>query len=60
LNECHTRALAWGMTKYRYTDEQLAAAVAQSTSIAGVLRILGIKPAGGSHFNISKCIQRSC
>jgi hypothetical protein len=46
------------MTKYRYTDEDLAAAVSQSTSIAGVLRILGIKPAGGSHFNISKRIRR--
>jgi hypothetical protein len=48
------------MTKYRYTDEELVQAVAQSTPIAGVLRILGIKPAGGSHFNISKRIQRSC
>jgi len=46
------------MTKYRYTDEELAAAVRQSISIAGVLRILGIKPAGGSHFNISKRIKR--
>ena len=46
------------MTKYRYTDEDLAAAVAHSTSIAGVLRILGIKPAGGSHFNISNRIRR--
>ena len=46
------------MTKYRYTDEDLAAAVAKSISVAGVLRILGIKPAGGSHFNISKRIKR--
>ncbi len=47
------------MTKYRYTDEELAQAVAQSTSIAGVLRILGIKPAGGSHFYISKRIKNA-
>ena len=47
------------MTKYRYTDEDLAAAVAQSISVAGVLRILGIKPAGGSHFHVSKRIKKS-
>jgi len=44
---------------HRYTDEDLAAAVAQSISIAGVLRILGIKPAGGSHFHISKRIKNA-
>jgi len=47
------------MTKYRYTDDQLAQAVADSISIAGVMRLLGIKPAGGSHFNISKRIKRA-
>lgn len=47
------------MTKYRYTDDELASAVAQSVSIAGVMRLLGIKPAGGSHFNISKRIKRA-
>ena len=47
------------MTKYRYGDEELATAVAQSVSIAGVMRLLGIKPAGGSHFHISKRIKRA-
>jgi hypothetical protein len=47
------------MTKYRYTDDELASAVAESVSIAGVMRLLGVKPAGGSHFNISKRIKRA-
>ena len=42
----------------RYTDEQLREAVSQATSIAGVLRILGIRQAGGSHFHMSKRIRR--
>lgn len=47
------------MGKYRYTEEDLAAAVASSTSIAGVMRVLGILPAGGSHFHISKRIRKA-
>lgn len=47
------------MTKYRYNDDELANAVSQSVSIAGVMRLLGIKPAGGSHFHISRRIKRS-
>jgi hypothetical protein len=47
------------MTKYRYTDEELATAVAESVSIAGVMRALGVRPAGGSHFNISRRIKRA-
>lgn len=47
------------MTRYRYTPEELAAAVAQSISIAGVMRVLGIKPAGGSHFHVSTRIKRA-
>lgn len=46
-------------TRYRYTEEDLATAVEQSFSIAGVMRILGVKPAGGSHFHISKRIQQA-
>ena len=42
----------------KYTDEELAHAVAQSTSVAQVMRTLGIKPAGGSHLHISKRIRR--
>ena len=43
----------------KYTEEQLARAVADSISVAEVMRRLGIKPAGGSHFHISKRIRRS-
>ena len=42
----------------RYSDDDIRDAVAQSISIAGVMRLLGIKPTGGSHFHISKRIQR--
>jgi hypothetical protein len=42
----------------RYTDSQLTAAVTASTSIAQVLRALGIRQAGGSHFHISKRIRK--
>jgi 5-methylcytosine-specific restriction endonuclease McrA len=47
------------MTKHKYTEAELSAAVAQSISIAGVMRLLGIKPAGGSHFHMSKRISKS-
>lgn len=47
------------MTRYRYTEDRLADAVAQSFSIAGVMRILQIKPAGGSHFHVSKRIKKA-
>ena len=43
----------------RYSDDELATAVQESESIAGVLRILGIRPAGGSHFHISKRIKNA-
>ena len=42
----------------RYSDDDIRAAVVASVSIAGVMRLLGIKPAGGSHFNISRRIKR--
>ena len=42
----------------RYSTETLAAVVADSRSIAEVLRKLGIRPAGGSHFHISNRIKR--
>ena len=41
-----------------YSDADLALAVQASHSIAGVLRELGIKPAGGSHAHNSKRIKR--
>ena len=40
-----------------YDDEALARAVAASVSIAGVMRLMGIRPAGGSHFHISRRIK---
>jgi predicted RNA-binding Zn-ribbon protein involved in translation (DUF1610 family) len=42
----------------KYTPDALAAAVAASTSIAGVLRHLGVKPTGGSHAHLSRRIKR--
>ncbi len=46
------------MSSKRYTSEQLREAVAASTSVMEVLRRLGIKPAGGSHTNIKRRIER--
>jgi hypothetical protein len=41
-----------------YTTEDLTEAVASSLSVAEVMRKLGIKPAGGSHFHISNRIKK--
>ena len=46
------------MTAYKYSDDDLARAVSASASIAGVLRELGIRMAGGSHAHISRRIKR--
>jgi len=35
-------------TRRKYTEEILTAAVRESTSIAGVLRHLGLRPTGGA------------
>lgn len=45
------------MSRTKYSDDDISIAVAESRSIAGVLRLLGIRPAGGSHFHISKRIK---
>jgi len=42
----------------KYSLELLAEAVAESTSIAGVLRYLGLAQAGGTHAHISRTIKR--
>lgn len=42
----------------KYTREVLAEAVALSTSVAGVLRHLGLNQAGGTHAHISRRIKR--
>lgn len=45
------------MVKYKYTKEQLQEAVASSQSVMGVMRVLGVKMAGGSHTHISNRIK---
>lgn len=42
----------------KYSQELLEEAVAASTSIAGVLRYLGLAQAGGSHAHISRTIKK--
>jgi hypothetical protein len=44
--------------KEKYTRELLTEAVANSFSIAGVLRYLGIPMAGGTHAHISRKLKR--
>ena len=44
--------------KYRYTEEELKNAVKQSFSLAGVCRLLGIRPAGGNYAIIKQKIKR--
>jgi hypothetical protein len=46
------------MPNQKYTPEVLAAAAAQSRSIAEVLRVLGLRPTGGSHAHISRQLKR--
>lgn len=41
----------------KYTKDLLAAAVLECASVAGVLRKLGIAPAGGTHAHISRKIK---
>ncbi len=42
----------------KYTREVLAEAVRTSTSVAGVLRRLELRPAGGTHSHISRRIKK--
>src|SRR5689334_12851002 len=41
----------------KYTQELLADAVAASTSMAAVMRVLGVNPAGGTHAHLSRTIK---
>jgi len=41
----------------KYTERMLRSAVADSTSVAGVLRSLGLNQAGGTHAHISRTIK---
>jgi predicted RNA-binding Zn-ribbon protein involved in translation (DUF1610 family) len=42
----------------KYTPELLAEAVAASVSVAGVIRYLGLRQAGGTHAHLSRRIKR--
>lgn len=44
-------------TRRKYTPELLTDAAARSTSVAGVLRHLGLNQAGGTHAHISRTIK---
>ena len=43
---------------YKYTREVLEPLVAEATSVAGVLRLLGLRQNGGSHAHISRTIKK--
>ncbi len=43
-------------TPYKYTREFLAPFVAEATSVAGVIRLLGLRANGGTHSHISRTI----
>jgi hypothetical protein len=45
-------------TPRKYTKEVLEPLVAQTTSVAGVLRLLGLRQNGGAHAHISRTIKR--
>jgi transposase/predicted RNA-binding Zn-ribbon protein involved in translation (DUF1610 family) len=45
------------MVHVKYTREVLAAAVAGSTTMAGVLRHLGLRPSGGAHTHLRRRIN---
>jgi 5-methylcytosine-specific restriction endonuclease McrA len=42
-----------------YTDEMLAKAVADSVSMAGALRLLGVPNTGGQHAHLSRRVRRA-
>ncbi|GAA2571566.1 hypothetical protein GCM10010435_52410 [Winogradskya consettensis] len=46
------------MAKARYTQEVLKEAVIASTSMAGVMRHLGLRPAGGTHAHLRRRIDQ--
>ncbi|SBT52729.1 hypothetical protein [Micromonospora auratinigra] len=46
------------MTRYRYPPEALAAAAARARTVTEVLRLLGVRPSGGSHAHISRQLNR--
>lgn len=47
------------MSKRKYTVDDVRKAVADSLSVAGTLRILGIKPIGGNYRTINRIIKEN-
>ncbi|MDZ5623407.1 HNH endonuclease signature motif containing protein [Nocardioides sp. HM23] len=45
------------MVRRKHTKEMLEPLVAEATSVAGVLRMLGLRPNGGAHAHISRTIK---
>jgi len=45
-------------TARKYTPEVLAPLVAQSTSVSGVVRLLGLREVGGTHTHLSRTIKK--
>lgn len=45
------------MSRRKWTDEQLKVAVLENKSVAGVIRQLGLKPAGGNYATIQNKIK---
>src|SRR5690349_2926177 len=46
------------MSYVKYTREMLLEAVAASTSMAGVLRQLGLRPSGGAHAHLRRRLDK--
>lgn len=46
------------MTKYKYTDEQLADAVANNVSMLGTLKTLGARQGGGTWAHLRRRIEK--
>jgi len=46
------------MVRYKYSDEDLAAAAKAARNVAEVMRILGVRISGGSHAHISRRLKR--
>lgn len=48
------------MAKRRYTDEEFREAVAQSKTVAGVLRLLGLTVRPGNYLTVHKLVEKLC
>ena len=60
LRELDVDTSHWDRSPKRlYSDEMLADAVSRSTSMAGVLRLLGVPNSGGQHAHLSRRVRRA-